>query len=63
MYVTLPTTSRVWMKFRGQAVLVGEEDSAYPLKHRATLKIGTLEKPFERVLDLSEMLRRSGDSQ
>ncbi|EKM50816.1 uncharacterized protein PHACADRAFT_213679 [Phanerochaete carnosa HHB-10118-sp] len=63
MYVTLPTTSRVWMKFWGKAVLVRGEDSALPLKHRATLKIGTLEKPFERVLDLSEVLKGSRDSQ
>lgn len=57
MYITLPASSRVWMKFWAKAVLVSGEQVGLGLRHRATLRIGTAEKPYERVLDLSEVLK------
>ncbi|EKM50734.1 uncharacterized protein PHACADRAFT_264193 [Phanerochaete carnosa HHB-10118-sp] len=59
MYITLPTSSTVWMKFWAKAVLVSGDQVGLGLKHRATLQIGTAEKPYERVLDLSEVLNQT----
>ncbi|KAK7059169.1 hypothetical protein VNI00_001796 [Paramarasmius palmivorus] len=53
MYVTLPSTNRVWIQFWGKAVLVKGDGG----KHRSTLKIGSMDKPYERILDLSVVLR------
>jgi len=55
--VTLPNTSRVWIQFWGKAVLVRGEEG----RHRTTLKIGTMENPYERILDLSVVLKHSED--
>ncbi|CAL1703847.1 unnamed protein product [Somion occarium] len=53
MYITLPTTKRVWLQFTSKAVLVKGEER----KHKTTLRIGTIEKPYERIMDLSAVLR------
>lgn len=59
MYITLPTSSKVWMKFWAKAVLVSGDQVGLGLKHRSTLRIGMAEKPYERILDLSEVLRQT----
>ena len=57
VYATVPTTGRVWMKLWAKAVLVTGDDTALSLKRTTTLKIGTMEQPYERVLDLQNMIQ------
>ncbi|KDR75823.1 hypothetical protein GALMADRAFT_508187 [Galerina marginata CBS 339.88] len=51
--VRLPTTSRVWIKYYGKAVLVGGGIGPW---RRVTLQSGSVEAPYRRILDLSEVV-------
>jgi hypothetical protein len=52
--VSLPTTSKIWMKFYGKAVHV--RGGLTLGGGRAIIQVGSLEKPYERILDLSEVI-------
>ncbi|KDR68300.1 hypothetical protein GALMADRAFT_1049939 [Galerina marginata CBS 339.88] len=52
--VTLPTTSKIWMKLYGKAVHV--RGGLTLGSGRAIIHVGSLEKPYERILDLSEVI-------
>lgn len=56
MYAAVSTTGRVWMKFWAKAVLVSGDETGLSLKRTTTLKIGTMEQSYERVLDLRDMI-------
>lgn len=61
--VTLPETRRVWMKFWGKAVLVRSDNSMLgALRRPVTLKAGTMETPYTRVLDLSVAIQAAHDA-
>jgi hypothetical protein len=52
--VSLPTTNKIWMKFYGKAVHV--RGGLTLGTGRAIIQVGSLEKPYERILDLSEVI-------
>ena len=52
--VSLPTTSKIWMKFYGKAVHI--RGGLTLGSGRAIIQVGSLEKPYERILDLSEVI-------
>jgi len=51
--VTLPTTSKIWMTFYGKAVHIR---GGLMGGGRVIIQVGSLEKPYERILDLSEVI-------
>lgn len=57
--VVLPTTTRVWMKFWAKAVLIRGDTIPLDLRHKVTLKTGTMEEPYQRILDLSVAMERA----
>ncbi|KAK0446542.1 uncharacterized protein EV420DRAFT_893043 [Desarmillaria tabescens] len=57
--VVLPTTTRVWMKFWAKAVLIRGDTIPLDLRHKMTLKTGTMEEPYQRILDLSVAMERA----
>ncbi|KAK0475133.1 hypothetical protein IW261DRAFT_502402 [Armillaria novae-zelandiae] len=57
--VGLPTTTRVWMKFWAKAVLIRGDTIPLDLRHKVTLKTGTMEEPYQRILDLSVAMERA----
>jgi len=52
--VTIPTTSKIWMKFYGKAVHV--QGGLTLDSGRAIIQVGSLESQYERILDLSEVI-------
>ncbi|KAJ3509642.1 hypothetical protein NLJ89_g5110 [Agrocybe chaxingu] len=53
--VTLPVTNKIWMKFYGKAVHIRGRGLALGRK-RVIIQVGSLEKPYERILDLTEVI-------
>jgi len=60
LFISLQSSDKVWMKFWGKAVLIRGPDSGLGITKRAMLKIGSMEAPFERILDLSVALKEGG---
>ncbi|KAK0207851.1 hypothetical protein DFS33DRAFT_1271251 [Desarmillaria ectypa] len=58
--VVLPTTTRVWMEFWAKAVLIRGDTMLLDPRHKITLETGTKDKPYQRILDLSIAIERTG---
>ncbi len=61
LWVELPTTKRVWMEFWAEAVLIRGDTMLLDPRHKLTLKTGTKDKPYQRILDLSIAIESTGE--
>ncbi len=61
LWVELPTTKRVWMEFWTEAVLIRGDTMLFDPRHKLTLKTGTKDKPYQRILDLSIAIEGTGE--
>lgn len=57
--VLLPRTTRICIEFWAKAVLIRGDTKPLDPRHKVTLKIGTMEKPYQRILDLSVAMERA----